>query len=124
VPAIFDAVHAVRKAARAETDGHRDEALEHVETALRHVRVALEGYARVARDQSDRGAIATLAEYVYRPLRDRAAAMRKRLEVKGAAPASPRFSPTSLRVGPVIVHPMIPIARWPFPAPAIRGELE
>ena len=35
-------------------------------------RVMLECYARVAQDQSDRGAIATMAEYVYRPLKAQA----------------------------------------------------
>lgn len=69
----FDAVHAVRRAARAEADGKCGEALQHAETALRHIRAALEAYARVARDQSDRGAIAILAEYVYRPLKDKVA---------------------------------------------------
>lgn len=33
------------------------------------LRAATEAYARVARDQSDRGAIATMAEYAYRPLK-------------------------------------------------------
>jgi hypothetical protein len=65
----FDAVHAVRRAARADGDGKRDEALQHVEAALKDARDALEAYARVAGDQSDRGAIATMAEYVYRPLK-------------------------------------------------------
>jgi len=40
---------------------------------------ALEAYARVARDQSDRGALATMAEYVYRPLQDKVAALEKKL---------------------------------------------
>ena len=30
-----------------------------------------EAYAQVARDRSDYGAIATMAEYVYRPLKDK-----------------------------------------------------
>jgi hypothetical protein len=72
----FDTVHAVRRAARAESDKKPAEALRQAEAALRHARTALEAYARVAGDQSDRGAIATLAEYVYRPLKDRVARLR------------------------------------------------
>jgi hypothetical protein len=67
----FDAVHALREAARADKAGQRAEALRHAQAALLHVRTALEAYARVANDQSDRGAIATMAEYVYRPLKDK-----------------------------------------------------
>jgi hypothetical protein len=46
--------------------------------ALKQVRTALEAYARVAGDQSDRGAIATMAEYVYRPLKDKVAQLQKK----------------------------------------------
>jgi hypothetical protein len=51
--------------------------LQQAENALASARRALEAYARVARDQSDRGAIATMAEYVYRPLRDKVARLQK-----------------------------------------------
>jgi hypothetical protein len=69
----FDTVQAVRDTARAESSGPRDEALRHLEVAIRHAKAALEAYASVARDQSDRGAIAIMAEYVYRPLKEMAA---------------------------------------------------
>jgi len=36
------------------------------------VRQALASYARVANDRSDRGAIAVMNEYVYRPLQAKA----------------------------------------------------
>jgi hypothetical protein len=62
-------VEAVRRAARAEADQKPAEALRQAEAALATAREALEAYARVARDQSDRGAIAVMGEFVYRPLR-------------------------------------------------------
>ena len=65
----FDAVQSFRLAAKASQDGRKDDAIQDARTALDQARVALEAYARVAQDQSDRGAIATMAEYVYRPLR-------------------------------------------------------
>jgi hypothetical protein len=74
----FDAVQATRRAARAEKDGQVKEACQRAEAALQHVRQSLEAYARVAADQSDRGAIATMAEYVYRPLKDRLAHLQQR----------------------------------------------
>ena len=65
----FDAVQSFRLAAKASQDGRKDHAIRDARTALDQARAALEAYARVAQDQSDRGAIATMAEYVYRPLR-------------------------------------------------------
>jgi hypothetical protein len=38
----------------------------------------MESYARVAVDQSDRGAIATMAEYVYRPLKAKVESLKPR----------------------------------------------
>ena len=63
------AVADLHSAAVAEAAGLRGEALEHTQAALLSARQALEAYAMVARDQSDRGAIAVMNEYVYRPLR-------------------------------------------------------
>ena len=63
------AVQSFRLAAKASQDGRKDHAIRDARTALDQARAALEAYARVAQDQSDRGAIATMAEYVYRPLR-------------------------------------------------------
>jgi hypothetical protein len=65
----LDAVDLVRRAAAAESRKDLRGATLHAQNALAQVRAALESYARVARDQSDRGAIATMAEYVYRPLK-------------------------------------------------------
>jgi len=50
----------------------------HTEAALEQARTGLEAYARVAGDQSDRGAIATMTEYVYRPLKDKVAQLRQK----------------------------------------------
>ena len=49
----------------------------HAEAALKNARAALEAYARVAVDQSDRGAIAIMAEYVYRPLKEKVAQLHR-----------------------------------------------
>jgi len=65
----LDAVSALRRAAAAQAASQRVAALRHLEEAQEQARGAIEAYARVARDQSDRGAIAILAEYVDRPLR-------------------------------------------------------
>ena len=67
----FDTIEAVRAAATLEKAGSPIETCKKAEDALSKAREALEAYARVARDQSDCGAIATLNEYVYRPLRDK-----------------------------------------------------
>ena len=44
-------------------------ALEQLENALLAMREALEAYAAIAADNSDRGAVAALNEYCYRPIR-------------------------------------------------------
>ena len=61
----------MRLAATAEAAGKPSEALQSTKDALTRSRLALEAFARVARDQSDRGAVATMNEYVYRPLRSK-----------------------------------------------------
>ncbi|MCZ6676837.1 MAG: hypothetical protein O7E52_06270 [Candidatus Poribacteria bacterium] len=71
----LEMIAAVRLAAIAEADGKRIEALKHAEAALTTACAALEAYARVARDQSDRGAIAVMNEYIYRPLKAKVAAL-------------------------------------------------
>ena len=71
----FDAIEAVRCAATSEKADRKSETLKHAEDALAKARSALEAYVRVARDQSDCGAIATMNEYVYRPLRDKLKAL-------------------------------------------------
>ena len=65
----LDTVEAVRQAAIAEEAKNRDETRKNAKLALDKSKKAIDAYARIARDQSDRGAIATLVEYVYRPLK-------------------------------------------------------
>ena len=74
----LETVATVRRAAIAEAEANAIEALHHAETALSTVRQALEAYARIAHDQSDRGAIAVMNEYVYRPLQAKVKGLRDR----------------------------------------------
>ena len=73
----LDMIAAVRRAAIAEADGKSLDAIQNAETALAIAREALEAYAEVVRDRSDRGAIAVMNEYVYRPLKEKVAALQK-----------------------------------------------
>jgi hypothetical protein len=82
----FDAIEAVKQAATAEkaaadakqkgdSEAHRarlSEAAERARAAQTATSSAIEAFAAVARNQADRGAIATMAEYVYRPLKRKA----------------------------------------------------
>ena len=70
-------IAAVRRAAIAEADRKTVDAIQNAETALVAAREALEAYANVVRDQSDRGAIAVMNEYVYRPLKEKIGALQK-----------------------------------------------
>jgi hypothetical protein len=65
----LEAIQAMRQAATAEADDEPAEALAHGRRALSAARRALEAFARVARDRSDLGALATMNEYVCRPLK-------------------------------------------------------
>jgi hypothetical protein len=86
----FDAIEAVKQAATAEKAA-RDakqkgderefrarlrEAAERARAAQAAAFQAIEAFAAVARNQADRGAIATMAEYVYRPLKRKAEDLR------------------------------------------------
>ncbi|MFP6765670.1 MAG: hypothetical protein VB858_18720, partial [Planctomycetaceae bacterium] len=62
------AVKAVREAAIARRDGDTQAALEHLETALEATYNCINTLSDVARDQSDRGVIAVLNAFAYRPL--------------------------------------------------------
>lgn len=73
----LDMIAAVRRAAIAEADRRSAEAIHQAETALTTAHQALEAYADVVRDQSDRGAIAVMNEYVYRPLKEKIVALQK-----------------------------------------------
>jgi hypothetical protein len=73
----LDAIALLHQAATAERQKDARGTLRHAQNALRCVQAAIEAYARVARDQSDRGAIATMAEYVYRPLKTKVQSLRE-----------------------------------------------
>lgn len=73
----FTALEAIRLAGVARSQGHTDEALTQLGKATESVYNALNAYADVARDPSDRGAIAVLAATVYRPLKAESKALRK-----------------------------------------------
>ena len=62
------AVKAVREAAIAKQKGDLEAALEHLETALESTYNCINTLSDVARDQSDRGVIAVLNKFAYRPL--------------------------------------------------------
>jgi hypothetical protein len=74
----LDTVESVHNAAMAESQGKADQAARYANQAVDRARRALESYARVARDQSDRGAIAVMNEFVYRPLKAKAAELARR----------------------------------------------
>jgi hypothetical protein len=71
----LDTIEELHQAARAEADKKPAETRRRAESALATFRAALEAYARVARDQSDRGTLATLAEFAYRPLKAKVASL-------------------------------------------------
>jgi hypothetical protein len=73
----LDTIALVRQAATAEKQKDARGALPQARSALACLRAAIESYARVARDQSDRGAIATMAEYAYRPLKTKLECLEK-----------------------------------------------
>ena len=73
----LDMIAVVRRASIAEADGKPLDAIQNAEAALVTAREALEAYTDVVRDQSDRGAIAVMNEYVYRPLKEKVAALQK-----------------------------------------------
>ena len=76
--ACLDSIESLRSAAIAEAEGDdKEEVLRHTEASLSRAVDGLKAYARVTRDQSDRGAIATLNEYVYRYLKAKVAELQK-----------------------------------------------
>ena len=62
------AVKATREAAIAKSNGDTEAAIEHLETAVEAMYDTITTVADVATDQSDRGLIAVLNEFAYRPL--------------------------------------------------------
>ena len=79
--AYLDAVGALREAAIAEAKGDGKQAFQRANCAVQSARRAIELYASVARDQSDRGAIAVLNEYVYRPLKTKVAELAGKIKM-------------------------------------------
>ena len=65
----IDAATAAAAAGVARRRGRDKDEVEELEKALTAMRKALEAYAGVAADNSDRGALAALDKYCYRPLR-------------------------------------------------------
>ena len=61
-------VKAVREAALARKQGNKEKATEHLETAVEAMYNAINTLSDVVRDRSDRGLIAVLNAYAYRPL--------------------------------------------------------
>ena len=57
-----------REAAIAKSNGDTEAAIEHLETAVEAMYDTITTVADVATDQSDRGLIAVLNEFAYRPL--------------------------------------------------------
>ncbi len=79
IEAVHKAATAEAQAAKARKAGKLEEHKAKLAEAARlareaeqTVRNAIDAYAHVARDQSDCGAIAILAEYAWRPIRDKA----------------------------------------------------
>ena len=62
------AVKSVKEAGIAKEAGDTEKALEHLETALEQTHNCINTLAGVAQDQSDRGVIAVLNAYAWRPL--------------------------------------------------------
>ena len=54
---------------KLKAEGKHAEAAATMQKAVEISRSMLESYARVAQDRSDVGSIATMSEYVYRPLK-------------------------------------------------------
>ena len=65
----LNCVEAVRKAGIAKAKGDRETQLAELEKAVESLHTALNALAAVARSNSDRGVIAVLNEYGYRPLK-------------------------------------------------------
>lgn len=64
----LDAVKAVRLSAIASKAGDKEQALQQLELAVENIYNGITALADVAVDQSDRGLVAVLNEYAYRPL--------------------------------------------------------
>ncbi|MEE2737403.1 MAG: hypothetical protein VX435_04200 [Planctomycetota bacterium] len=68
VLSYMSAVQSVRQAAVAQQNNELDLAIEHVENAIEAVYNGIGSLSEVAQDQCDRGLIAVLNKFAYRPL--------------------------------------------------------
>jgi hypothetical protein len=66
---LMGSLEATRLAGAARSKGDRAQVLENLEKAVEGMYNALDAYREVVRDNSDRGVIAVLNEYGYRPLK-------------------------------------------------------
>jgi hypothetical protein len=78
----LDTIEQLQQAASAEADKNLSEAARLAASASDTFRWAMEAYARVARDQSDRGTLATIAEFAYRPLKAKVTSLTEAKEKK------------------------------------------
>ena len=68
VLSYLSAVQSVRQAAVAQEQNNQDLSIEHIEAAIESIYDGIGSLSEVAQDQCDRGLIAVLNEYAYRPL--------------------------------------------------------
>jgi hypothetical protein len=73
---LLNTTDALHRAATAEQQKDRPGTIRHTEAALAMAKRAIEAHVRITRDQSDRGAVAQLNEYVYRPIKAKLASLR------------------------------------------------
>ena len=66
----LNCVEAVRKSATAKKEGDLDAALENLDSAVEKLYDAIDSLSDVVRDECDRGLIALLNTFAYRPLVD------------------------------------------------------
>ncbi|HYV27171.1 MAG TPA: hypothetical protein VFA77_06535, partial [Candidatus Eisenbacteria bacterium] len=87
----MNAIEAVRAAATAESTNDFSTAFNEATRALDLVTHGLTVYAGIARDRSDKGAIAVMNEYVYRPLRAKVAELKNKSAAKLPAVLATHF---------------------------------
>ena len=74
----LNAVESLRRAAKADRSNDGPEAIRQMESAIAAAKRSISAFARVATDQSDRGAVAQLNEFVYRSLKRKLAELREK----------------------------------------------
>ena len=74
----INAVESLRRAAKADRNDDGPEAIRQLESAIAAAKRSISAFARVATDQSDRGAVAQLNEFVYRSLKRKLVELREK----------------------------------------------